>query len=86
MSHCLEIYLRDTRGALLRILGTTERRGFILLNLHLDDAIEDIHRLQLRVATDDRSVQVLARQLARLHDVFEVRISAPAAQLAAAGA
>ena len=73
MSHSMEVLLDQAEGALLRLLGTVERRGFALSGLSADqtDAGALAVRLQLEGARD---LQVLCRQIERLIDVREVRL------------
>ena len=73
MSRRLEIELDDKEGALLRVLGTVERRGFTLLGMSADHA--EPHRYAVRLCLDsERDPQVLCRQLERLVDVRAVRL------------
>ena len=69
----MEVLLDQAEGALLRLLGTVERRGFALSGLSADqtDAGALAVRLQLEGARD---LQVLCRQIERLIDVREVRL------------
>ncbi len=75
--HALELKIRNIEGALIRALGTTERRGFRVLGVELDDAAEHADEArQLRlVVRSDRCVNTLSRQLEKLHDVFAVAIT-----------
>lgn len=78
MMHALKIRLRQVEGAALRALGLAERRGFRVVSLTLDPCGPDSQRLSLVVASPNRSVQVLGRQLERLYDVLEVVLDAAA--------
>jgi acetolactate synthase II small subunit len=79
MTDRLRIHLRDEEGALLRLLGTVERRGYRLLRVEAEGG-----RLALELAARDpaRRLDVLAAQLRRLHDVTDVH-AYPAMQSAA---
>lgn len=69
MSDRIRIRHGDAEGALVRILGLAERRGYRLL------AVEDRGgELSLELAPRDpgRRLDVLAAQLRRLHDVTDV--------------
>jgi len=73
MSRVLEIELDHSEGALLRVLGTVERRGFAVLELNADKPDADSYALRLQLA-GERDPQVLCRQLQRLMDVRAVRL------------
>lgn len=73
MKHTLQIQLRATEGAIIRVLGMTERRGFRLEQVHVGEAQGDGHDVQLTVS-GDRPVALLKRQLDRLYDVIWVEI------------
>lgn len=68
----LRITLNDCEGALLRLLGTVERRGHRLVNLHSLQAVGQgaARDLVLDVDCGERSPDVLLRQLRRLYDVL----------------
>ncbi len=74
----MEVLLDQAEGALLRLLGTVERRGFALSGMSADttEAGALAVRLQLEGARD---LQVLCRQIERLIDVREVRLVSVAA-------
>lgn len=69
----LNLLLVDREGALVRLLGLVERRGFRLGAISTR-ATPQGTRLSLRLASDDRSAEVLLRQVARLHDVLEAAL------------
>jgi len=73
MNQILEIDLDHNEGALLRILGTVERRGFALLELNAGKPDADSCSLRLQLG-GERDPQVLCRQLQRLIDVRAVRL------------
>jgi acetolactate synthase regulatory subunit len=68
----LTVTLNDCEGALLRLLGTIERRGHRLRNLVSRDAAgcEQARNLTLEVDCGGRSPDVLVRQVRRLYDVL----------------
>lgn len=70
MSIELKLQLKSAEGALIRTLGTIERRGFTLGSVQ---AREHNGGIELKVAVDahGRSVEVLIRQLKRLYDVCD---------------
>ena len=73
MNRRLEIQLDDSEGALLRVLGTVERRGFALLELNAGKPDLESYALQLTLEST-RDAEVLCRQLERLVDVRTVRL------------
>jgi acetolactate synthase regulatory subunit len=72
MSQRLSLRLRPAEGAVLRVLGCIERRGFAI------EQIESRHAggaIALAVAVHgERPVEVLVRQLERLYDVLAVEL------------
>ena len=76
MNHAIQMRIRPCEGAFIRAVGMTERRGFRLLSANLQSQDEDYHELSLVVSSPDRSVDVLKRQLERLHDVVDVMVMA----------
>lgn len=76
MSAELSLTLHDNEGALLRVLGTLERRGFRVLAVH-GEARGGKTELRLKVDGQGRCIEVMMRQLQRLYDVQEVRRAVP---------
>jgi acetolactate synthase II small subunit len=74
MSRRLEISLAPTEGALIRLLGTVERRGYSLDSLQVERT-DDSMRVSMQVDSD-RDANVLCRQLERLFDVQSVHLEA----------
>jgi acetolactate synthase regulatory subunit len=81
MKHSLQIQLRSTEGAALRTIGLFERRGFRIETLQLTEPAGDGRSLSVSV-TSDRAIELLQRQLDRLHDVLWVELKQPASQWA----
>lgn len=72
MSCNLELALDRAEGALLRVLGTIERRGWNVLTVN---AASDTRRYTVSLTLDGaRDPDVLCRQLERLVDVQAVRL------------
>ena len=72
--HCLTIELADVEGALLRLLGTTERRGWRPVGVVAGGGPRGLTvELQVR---GKGSLELFTRQLSRLQEVLEVRASA----------
>ena len=77
MSHELLVEIEPVEGALLRVLGTVERRGFGLRGVTA--ATTDARHQSLRLELEgDRDPQILCRQLERLVDVRQVRLMSEA--------
>lgn len=76
MSVDFHIELDHSEGALMRLLGTIERRGFALLNLSADKPDEESYVVRVRLG-GERDPQVLCRQLERLVEVRVVRVVPP---------
>jgi acetolactate synthase regulatory subunit len=75
----LLISFRPAEGAIVRILGLIERRGFMLRDLAVRDEDRDGSIVvDLTPRDPGREIQVLARQLARLVDVKSVAIGTAA--------
>ncbi len=75
----LNISAHHVEGALIRILGTIERRGHRLLDLRcrVSNPAQAIQTLQIEVECGERSPGILVRQLERLHDTVSVHCHAP---------
>lgn len=71
----LLINFKPCEGALVRILGLIERRGFVLRDLSVRDEDSDgALTVDFDARDQSRQVDVLARQVARLLDVKSVSI------------
>lgn len=73
MTDRIRIFFTPAEGALIRILGTIERRGYVLHAVEARTG-ESGGELSLELAARDpgRRLDVLAAQLRRLHDVTDV--------------
>ena len=79
--HRLNLELTDQEGALLRLLGTAERRGWRPVAVQAD--ARDGRLSVTLTVRGTGSVDLLRRQLHRLHEVAQVCV-APASQRVAA--
>jgi acetolactate synthase II small subunit len=71
----LDLTLRHPAGALARVLGATERRGFRPLSVD-GEAQPDGDRWHLRNTVEgDRGEQALEGQLAKLYDCLAVQVT-----------
>ena len=74
MRYQLELTLRRAEGALTRVLGTAERRGFAPLSVD-GHAHADGERWQLRLTVEgEREAEGLQHQLAKLYDCLAVEV------------
>ncbi|MDR7193654.1 ACT domain-containing protein [Luteimonas terrae] len=75
MRYQFEMTLRRAEGALVRVLGTTERRGFRPVSFE-GDAHEGSDHWNLRMTVEgDRAAIALQGQLAKLYDCLSVEVS-----------
>ncbi len=75
MRYQLDMTLRRAEGALIRVLGTTERRGFRAVSLE-GDAPDGGDRWTLRMTVEsERPDSALRGQLAKLYDCLSVEMS-----------
>jgi len=66
----LTLLLRPAEGALLRLLGTVQRRGFELAGIRTEAQPEaGLWRVELDLAQGSRDVGNLRRQIEKLYDV-----------------
>ena len=65
----LQLQLRAVEGAMLRVLGTIERRGYTLGTMSSRPRAEGLE-LCLELEPNGRPVEVLLRQLRKVYDAF----------------
>ena len=74
MRYQLDLTLRRAEGALVRVLGTAERRGFRPLAVEGEARPDGDHwHLQMTVE-GDRAADNLHEQLAKLYDCLDVQV------------
>ncbi|MDE2407106.1 MAG: acetolactate synthase [Xanthomonadaceae bacterium] len=74
MRYQLEMTLRRAEGALTRVLGTAERRGFQPVSVQ-GEAHDDGASWRLRMTVEgSREPESLQHQLAKLHDCLTVEV------------
>ncbi len=74
MRYQLDLTLRQAEGALARVLGTAERRGFRPLSVD-GETQTDGDRWHLRMTVEgERSDESLQNQLAKLYDCLAVQV------------
>ena len=78
MRYQLDLVLKPAEGALLRVIGMTERRGFSIYAIHGSTIDSDAGRwqLQLEVEGGTRQPQTLQRQLEKVYDCISVTVTA----------
>lgn len=76
MRYRLDLTLRQAEGALARVLGAAERRGFRPLSVD-GEAQPDGDRWHLRMTVEgERADSALQGQLAKLYDCLSVEVVA----------
>jgi acetolactate synthase II small subunit len=73
MNHTLRMNVQKVEGALIRLLGLIERRGFSVtaMHAHSDDATQQVE-ITIHLHSTGRSVDTLAKQIGKLYDVRSV--------------
>lgn len=73
MNHTLRMNIQKVEGAMIRLLGLIERRGFSVtaMNARSDDAEQHVE-VTMHVRAAGRSVDTLTRQIEKLYDVRSV--------------
>jgi len=74
MNHKLNLDVRQAEGALLRVLGTAERRGYSPVALDAGPGPAAGEFSVTLTVCSDRDPGLLARQLANLQDVRRVEV------------
>lgn len=75
MHYRLDVQLRRAEGALARVLGTAQRRGYATLSLRAEtDPRAEAWRLSMTVESE-RSAHGLKSQLDKLHDCLAVEVA-----------
>ena len=74
MSNTLRIELADREGALMRLIGLIERRGFAIARMDKSPAESGQAMITMSVAAREgaRRIDVLVRQISRLFEVESV--------------
>ena len=73
MNHTLRMNIQKVEGAIIRLLGLIERRGFSVTGMqaHTDDARQEVE-ITVHVRSATRSIETLAKQIEKLYDVRSV--------------
>ena len=78
MSDRITIKFAKSEGALIRLIGLVERKGWEVQALTLGQSVQDgAAEMQLSLAPRDetRTVDVLCRHIEKMHDVTDVEIT-----------
>lgn len=75
MHYRLELSLRRAEGALARVLGTAERRGYRPIAIHGETQSEGACWCLRLTVEGERSGAALQAQLAKLHGCLAVTVS-----------
>ncbi len=79
MQYRLDLVLKPVEGALLRVIGMVERRGFAPCAIQGASDVDDAGRWHLQLLVNgDRPAETLCRQLEKIYDCESVRITAVA--------
>lgn len=79
MQYRLDLVLKPVEGALLRVIGMVERRGFAPCAIQGASDADDAGRWHLQLLVNgDRPAETLCRQLEKIYDCESVRITAVA--------
>jgi acetolactate synthase II small subunit len=77
--HTLKIEFESDEGALVRLLGLIQRRGFTVLGVSMPETAHRRKIINLTVTPMDaiHRIEVLLRQIARLYEVRAVELVTP---------
>ncbi len=74
MNHTLKVTTRHIEGAIIRIIGLIERRGFSIKSVNTEESACGQEMAMLIEVESERSAQVLARLVEKLFDVRAVTL------------
>lgn len=80
MQYRLDLVLKPSEGALLRVIGTAERRGFQPVSINGQPSAADGGRWHVALVVDgQRSGETLRHQLEKVYDCVSVQVTEVAA-------
>lgn len=85
MQYRLELIVKPAEGALVRVIGMVERRGFVPRSVHAVPHADGRWRLQLLVESP-RAIETLRHQLEKVYDCESVSVGVDAPEQAVIGA
>lgn len=77
MKHTLNISFEADEGAMLRLLGVVQRRGYAVEGIAMPESESSLKTVALTVcsmSSNDR-IEILMRQIERLHEVRQVSLA-----------
>jgi len=79
MKHILKVDFEAEEGALLRLLGVVQRRGFAVLSITMPESADLLNTAHLTLMPLQAyyRIEVLQRQIERLHEVRAVTLVTP---------
>ncbi len=84
MQYRLDLIVKPAEGALVRVIGMVERRGFVPRAVHATPHADGRWRLQMQVEST-RPVETLRHQLEKVYDCEAVSVSVDAAEVVETG-
>ncbi|MBD7953715.1 acetolactate synthase [Stenotrophomonas sp. Sa5BUN4] len=76
MQYRLDLVLHPAEGALLRVIGMAERRGFAPRAIHGAPDADDQGRWHLQLVVDGtRPPETLCRQIEKIYDCVSVQVT-----------
>ncbi|KIP85934.1 MULTISPECIES: ACT domain-containing protein [unclassified Stenotrophomonas] len=76
MQYRLDLVLHPAEGALLRVIGMAERRGFAPRAIHGASDADDHGRWHLQLVVDGtRPPETLCRQIEKIYDCVSVQVT-----------
>ncbi len=77
--HILKIDFEAEEGALVRLLGLIQRRGFTVVSIAMPESTHTRKTVSLTVTPTDsvHRIEVLQRQIVRLQEVYDVTLVLP---------
>lgn len=79
MKHILKVDFEAEEGALLRLLGVVQRRGFAVTSVTMPESADLLNTVHLTLTPmlASNRIEVLQRQIERLHEVHTVTLVTP---------
>jgi acetolactate synthase II small subunit len=84
MQYRLDLIVKQAEGALVRVIGMVERRGFTLRDVQATPHADGRWRLQMQVDST-RPAETLRHQLEKVYDCESVSVSVDVAAVADTG-
>lgn len=75
MRYRLDMTLRQAEGSLLRVLGTTQRRGYQTIGVNGETSSDGDRWHVSLIVESDRPGEALKAQLDKLHDCLTVEVA-----------